>query len=665
MRKESMRVASFDIFDTVLTRRVANPRAVFQLLGRRLQTSGVLNCSSHAFARARTQAEVRAFKNAGGLDSSVCFADIHRELANALHLSPSEEAVVRTAEIELENELLVVIPSGAEMIAEARRAGNQVIFVSDMYLSAAALTHILRDRGLFQCGDKLYVSNEYQRSKSTGSLWRPVIDDIGLDPSVIHHVGNDKRSDGTSAARWGIKSTVLNANNPNRYEEALESHATDTDGLSSCLAGASRIARLAETDPDRQVIADVAAGVVAPFVIGNLLWTLEVAKREGLRELFFVARDGQLLCDVAETLAPKVGYDGKMTYVYGSRQAWSLPAITDSNDLAIDALVPTSGDAPASLATVLARLELVPEEIAQSLERAGFQRDSWSRLLTPLDSSRLRTMIREDEEVAVMVREQAKRSRDLVLSYLSQVGAITSSPIGFVDLGTGATLFNSLSSMLATVGQGPPVGFYFGLRSHLPEFPFGRPLTYVRDEAERTGFLETPGLLTLVELACTADHGSVVGYRDTDDTVEPVLAEGGNAPVVDWGLPTIRETVRRVAEELTLAPDLVGTCSIDLRPAILDVFQLFWGNPTREEAEVWGAYPFEDGWGANAVRYPIAESQKLRRVVRRQPHRHFWQEGAWQLSGPLSRTAFQSRQRVLEVLRKLRNRARPQKVSRP
>ena len=652
------RVASFDIFDTVLTRRVANPRAAFLLLGRRLCSLDEIDCSAHAFATARTAAEVRAFKNGGGLDSSVTLRDIYSELASSLHWSIKRADCIYGHELALEAELLVPLTSGRRAVDQARANGLRIAFISDMYLPKEYLEDLLAVNGLFEHGDSLLVSNDLKASKASGKLWPHALNKLGVSPSQIHHIGNDSRSDGRSAQQAGISSELVEENNPNRYEEALESYSTATDGLSSALAGASRLARLAAVDPSRSAVSDVAAGVVAPFVIGNLLWTLGVAKKEGLKQLFFVSRDGQILCDVAKVLAPRIGYTGELTYMYGSRQAWSLASISPGNCSHLTAAIPDSGDVTATLRQLLARLELTPEEIALPLAYAGFHRATWGRQLGPGEPERLRDFIAEDLDVSILIAEKSKGCRDRVLGYLDQVGAITNEPIGFVDLGTGATLFNSLGSILASVGQVPPMGFYFGLRKKVPDVGFGKPLAYVRDEDEDIGFIKTPGLLTMVELACTADHGSVIGYEEVDGEVVPKFDENGNDPVVEWGLPLVRETVRRVAEELVLQPDLVGVQGIDLRPAILDAFNLFWSSPTKEEALAWGAYPFEDGWGRQSFRHPIAETRGVVDALRRQPYRHWWEQGASQLSGPVTRSAFESRRVAREVAGKVRNRLR-------
>ena len=654
----AVEVGSFDIFDTVVTRKVADPRSAFLLLGRRLYSSREIDCSAHAFARCRTAAEVRAFRNAGGLDSPITLRDIYSELGNALHWSCDRTARIYQAELQLESELLITLPDGRDRVRRARDVGQKIAYVSDMYLPADFLEDMLRERGLFEDGDELIVSNEKRASKATGALWPLVLKDLHMFPNQVHHVGNDARSDGRTARKAGLTTEVIEQNNPNRYEKALEGHREATDGLTSALAGASRLARLDPPSRQHTALSNVAAGVIAPFVIGNILWTLEVARKENLSDLFFVARDGQVLCDVARELAPRVGYTGNITYVYGSRQAWSLAGITSDHVERLSAVIPDSGDVTASLRDVLARVELAPEEISLPLANLGFHRATWGRPLRDGQPAEIRRLLTEDAEVSRTMRDNAKRSRDLVLGYLEQVGAITDKPIGFVDLGTGATLFNSLASILHSVGQAPPLGFYFGLRSEAPDIGFGKPLTYVRDEDEHVGFLSTPGLLTLVELACTADHGSVVRYEDHDGVVVPIFDEDGNRPVVDWGLPIVRETVRRVAEELIVDPELVGVDGIDLRPAILDVFNLFWTSPTRAEAAAWGAYPFEDGWGNQSYRHPIAEARGVLDAVRRQPYRHWWEQGSAQLSGPVARTALESRRVVKDAAGKVMRRLR-------
>ena len=239
-RATTTTVSSFDIFDTILTRRVGEPRALFLLLGRRLRSKNLIECSAGAFAAARRDAEIRSFRNAGGLDSHVSIETIYRELAGSLWVAPGSLDKLMEEELALEFDLLVPIADGVRRVEAARTRGERVIFVSDMYLGEEFLRGLLRHHGLFCDGDRLYVSSTRGASKASGRLWNVVIDDLGLDAGSIHHTGNDHGSDVRSARRAGMRATHVARNNLNRYERALENHSSETDGLSSALAGASR-----------------------------------------------------------------------------------------------------------------------------------------------------------------------------------------------------------------------------------------------------------------------------------------------------------------------------------------------------------------------------------------------------------------------------------------
>ncbi len=71
-------MASFDVYDTVITRAVGEPQALFLLLGRRCQTSGLTTSGPGTFARARRRAEVLARTSVAS--GEIGLAEIYREL---------------------------------------------------------------------------------------------------------------------------------------------------------------------------------------------------------------------------------------------------------------------------------------------------------------------------------------------------------------------------------------------------------------------------------------------------------------------------------------------------------------------------------------------------------------------------------------------------------
>jgi hypothetical protein len=91
------------------------------------------------------------------------------------------------------------------------------------------------------------------------------------------------------------------------------------------MAGASRLARLEaierRIDP---VIAAVAAGVAAPLVVGFVSWVLQSAEAAGIRRLFFLSRDGEVLHDIACLLQADRGLQVDCRYIHVSRRSMGL-----------------------------------------------------------------------------------------------------------------------------------------------------------------------------------------------------------------------------------------------------------------------------------------------------------------------------------------------------
>lgn len=650
-------IETFDIFDTVLTRRVGNPRAAFLQLGQRLVAKGLIGCSAESFSRQRTAAEQRAFGNAGGLDSAVTIETIYREMRTSLGIDSTMHGKLLAEELDLESDLLIPMSDGARRVSEARAAGFEVAFVSDMYLPAWFLRQTLARFDLIEPDDVLIVSCERCASKATGALWPKVLAELGVAPGQVHHTGNDLKSDVKSPRKAGIRSTHVPAGNLNRYELALESHAFETDGLASLIAGASRRTRteMPVKTEHEALLRDVSVGVITPFLVGNVLWILRQAIESHTEKVFFVARDGQLMLDVARELAPKLGYAGELSYLYGSRSAWLLPSLTTLDDDKICSAVPSAGDVDdVTLRMILHRFGLEPESLEMHLTDAGFGAATWDTALTGERCVAVRDTLRSDA-LQDAILELAAQRRTVMLDYLEQEGAITSDRIAIVDQGTGSTLFNAISTVLQSVGQRAPQGFYFGLRQDAGDQGFGYPETYVRNEVEVSGYLKTPGLLTLVEMACTADHGSVTGYEIGPEGIQATLTHVSNDLVIDWGFDIMRTAVSWATRELCATPNKLPE-HVDLRPASLDVFDLFWKSPTKAEATAWGRYPFEDGWAGDAVSFPVAERQGVSAAIRKQPHRHWWNGGAEALSGPLPRTMLRGRSQAIDVARKVSRR---------
>lgn len=630
--------SSFDVFDTVLTRSVGSPESTFLLLGKQLQGRSLISCTAEAFARIRRDAEQRAFANGGGLDSSVNLHQIYEEVGFVLQLTAAEQMQLLEAELALERSLLQPVPEAQELLKAARARGEQILFVSDMYVGTAFVQEMLQRHGLAQTGDRIYVSCDYAQSKQSQRLYGLMLQQEGLAPREVTHCGNNAWADVKMAHRSGLLAHHFDQGNLNRYEEILEAHAWETEGLSSALAGASRLARLsrpAASDHER-ALRDVAASVAAPFLVGFTLWVLKRAKKLGLKRLYFLARDGQVLLAIARRLIKKLDFDCELHYLYGSRQAWLLPSLTQLNEESLANIFPVDVDVDLlSVRVLLARFQLQPEEIADCLLDLGLSPSDWDRQLTPTEHRALRHQFLNPGPVQDQVLAKAAAARHLLKTYLQDVGVLSGQPMGLIDLGTGATLFHALSALCANEKIRPPHGFYLGLRQGVKASRFGMPEVYLQDQRRNLGFTDAQGLVTMLETFCSADHGSVIGYRQVSkpselgqvSRVEPIFTEPQNQRVLDWGYDVVRETIYAVADRLLLNPELLNP-EATVCGACLDLFNVFWNHPTRAESIAWGSFPMEDGWGKEAVSIPLAMAYGWADVAKRHHRRHWWHGAA-------------------------------------
>lgn len=663
----NIKISSFDIFDTVLVRTIGSPESFFLAFGRRLKTSSLIQCSAEAFARLRAAAESRAFENAGGLDSEVTLAHIYKEVGLVLRLTETECQALLCAELQLESELLQPVPRARELLQAARDRGERVVFISDMYLGKKFIQNQLLHHGLMEEGDKVYVSCEYRKSKASRQLYREVLRIEGVEAAHIRHCGNHPFSDYSSARVVGMEVDPFPEGNLNRYEKILEAQAWATEGLSSALAGASRLARLTLEAPSQRekALRDVTAGVAAPLLIGFTLWTLKRAKMLGLKRLYFLARDGQVLLTLAQALIKQLDFDCELRYLYGSRQAWMLSGITVLDEAQLLKIFPAVNDVDIlSVTALLARFSLIPKEVQDSLVAIGLTEVDWTRNLTLEERAKLRQALLEKAELRQTILARAREKRQLMMRYLDQEGLLATDETGIVDLGTGATLYNALASVLSTgsANISPPKGFYLSLREEVKDTGYGLPETYLWDARAALGFMANRAtLVTMLECWCVADHGSTLGYHERDGRIEPILTQENNDSVMDWGFPVVSETLRCVAENLVLEQELVNPWS-NLCEVSGDVYQAFWTHPEAIEAETWGAFPFEDGWGLESVYLTLARPYRWSELLKPNRIRHWWHEGAIAQSPWLLKALFKCRLALVRSVRLLKRHKTPKQA---
>jgi hypothetical protein len=452
------------------------------------------------------------------------------------------------------------------------------------------------------------------------------------------------------------------------------------DRIGERLAAAAARAR-AETPvrtAHERAIRDVAAGVAGPLLVGYVLWLLLDARERGIRRLYFLSRDGDVLRQIADILAPRLGIDIERRYLYASRLAWNRAlGVRRLNHWAW-----SDSAAALSVADLLRRIDVPRAAVEADLAAEGF-----ADLDAPLESAdlfRLRDLLYSDRLAAALAAAQAE-SRALLLDYLEQEDVFDTVPKAVVDLGWSGSQHETLCDLLVERGAEPCLCYLFGARAFASPWARQRRGFYFDEgdavsesfrsyEPSDAHALVPRDLYLLMETFCSAPHGTLAGFRRSGDRVEPDLAPDRGAELIAWGLPLLRRTLAATAASL----DVEGLAHTDIAPrqtpafrsAMSGLLEAFWLAPTPDQASAWGSFPWDAGQGHEEGSVPLAEPYTLADLASTwrqgslRKRTLFWVRGALRMTPPhlataLRGTNFLRRQARSVLTRFLRSRAAP------
>jgi hypothetical protein len=594
---------SFDIFDTVLMRRVGHPSKVFWWLSY-FSAEALQLPEPKAFEHLRIEAEQRA-RLSHQPTYEVTLIDIYQQLAFTLNKSADWARQVAAAEQALEALLLSPVPGAATRLAEARQASGPgdrgLLFVSDMYLPASFLQEQLAAHRLCQPEDAVLVSCEAGLSKHSGQ-WFP---QLRKDHRALGtHTGNDPLADKHQAEQSGLQAVLLQDHNLNAAEKIWASAGPQALGLGDLLAAAGRFSRLEalQSNPAYPTaLVQSTCCVAAPYLTSFVLWVLARAKAKGLKRLYFLSRDGQIFYEIARQLVGPLRLSIEVHYLYGGRKAWYMARTVEVDAFLLDFLLESPHRL--TLEMVAARAATRPEALRQA---TGLDCEP-QQALDRAQKQQLRKALEQGPGQQLLLQTAAQQ-RELALAYLSQAGLGDPLERAVVDVGwTGKTL-RTLNELLELGGWPPVEGYFIGQMSstHAAVQPGVHPWLF--EEGSQRGFFSdsVPPLTwaLMTENLTAGDHGSVLGYaRSASGEITPQFASPENAACVAWGQPAYRDCLKRFVNQLISGlqapakanPEGRGVdwAQAHLQSTAFSAMERFYTQPTAAEAHAWLSFPTE------------------------------------------------------------------------
>ena len=290
-------VISFDVFDTLVTRKILEPWDIFNLMRERLKRSQGMDIEQFIVERKLVQQEY-PHEN---------IMQFYKIIQTRLGLTEDQRDRLMDEELSIEKELIVRRESVCGLLKYAKEIRKKVVLTSDMYIPRDMLSAILHNVGISDW-DELLVSCDYGTSKNQ--------DLFGIlrnkyPTEKIFHLGNDIRADILPTARFSIRSILI----PSGLEMAKQCGwgevLNSIDNMDEKNLMGLIISRVFN-DPfipaeypllDRhRKMERFAIGACTPMILGYLFWLEVILCAEKYEKLLLFSRDGYILNDLYEEL---------------------------------------------------------------------------------------------------------------------------------------------------------------------------------------------------------------------------------------------------------------------------------------------------------------------------------------------------------------------------
>ncbi len=290
-------VISFDIFDTLIYRKVGEPQDVFKIMA--------MEMGNYDFAKCRKSAESWTRANNYNLTGSreVVLSEIYDVLSKEYLI----DRKWMEREIELELALAEPNPYMLEVYNNLLVQKKTIIITSDMYLPIDTIKQLLDKVGVHGY-EAIYLSNEYRLTKGDGSLQAKLKEDY--KNARIIHVGDSFEADYNMSVLSGIQAY----HNPApAMEYADYRDGSIANSFYHAIIGNEMNSGLWE----KQKYYEHGFRVGGILTAGYCQFINSIVEKEKIDKVLFCARD----CDVIFKAYTRYFNQCKSEYIYISRHA--------------------------------------------------------------------------------------------------------------------------------------------------------------------------------------------------------------------------------------------------------------------------------------------------------------------------------------------------------
>ena len=317
------KIISFDIFDTLIERKIQNPDHVYDLVQNSLVNKYGEIMNDYAEVRKHAQQLAKHSQYAFGRED----ASLTQICDYAVKFYPNLEITshdLRTAEEDIERMLLKTKNEGYQLYKYCLDCDKKIYLTSDMYLSRDFLINILSKLG-YDSFENLYVSGDVGLLKHNAKLFEWLLMENNHDLNDVLHIGDNIHTDYNMPKSVGLDAIHFYSpanKNSIEYIACNQSAVRANQHLPSSIAISLYCKYLNENKKHvknnlkEKYFYMLGLSFIGPICNYLCNWMHKDMQEKKITKVLFFSRDGHVLYKCFKLLYPEF----ECEYVYASRR---------------------------------------------------------------------------------------------------------------------------------------------------------------------------------------------------------------------------------------------------------------------------------------------------------------------------------------------------------
>lgn len=641
--RAELEIISFDIFDTLLVRPFHRPRMLFKYIEPQAVRIAKIPSMQFAALRAEIEVSLRNEKSKhAGYSTEIGLDEVYARIAAVFGLSEAQANEIMALELEAELALCRPRKSAQHAYREALRAGKTLILVSDTYLPRAFIERLLLANG-YSGYAHLFLSSEVGLRKDDGGLFQHVLTTLKTPAANLLHVGDNPKADIERAAEKGLhtlfsRSTINLFAKRNRRYEVLYTRWEQSLSQSAAIGLAANrffddpatkgFAGNSHFDGDAYKLGYIGLG---PLLLAYAQWLIEKAEVRGYSRLFFLSREGKIMKQVFDRVAPLYPDTPMTEYLGASRRAVMVPTMKSIEDILAAV---TSAQNPMRLESVLLqKLGFSLDESDDKLIQAAGFNDRYHEVDCQRDYAKLHALL---TALQSRILASASMEAECYLEYLQGSGILPNGSYegapesAIVDIGYSGTMQRCLSALTKQKLGGLYLGTHAASRDAIGDMPCDGFLFENNDHTDLSHAHPLTRYLLMLEVLLSSEEGSLVKFEKTEDGLVASYAYSENEKARVRLLKSIDAGILDFVEDF-IAAFGAGAKEIEWsKGQSIEILLAYFRRPAKEDAAMMANIGQD-----NKIRreddllFVPADAKKLTRPI----DEYRWKEGTSALLG--------------------------------